>query len=119
MSDMPKWEKAPTDLADRFAAVVDRLGDDATTRRKMFGYPAAFVNGNMATGLFGARWFVRLPVERAGELPGGTDAEPFAPMPGRAMKGYVMVPDEALADDAVLDTWIRAALAFTATLPPK
>jgi TfoX/Sxy family transcriptional regulator of competence genes len=119
MSDMPKWEKAPADLADRFAAVIDRLGDSATTRRKMFGYPAAFVNGNMATGLFGARWFVRLPVERASELPEGTDAEPFAPMPGRPMKGYVMIPGEALADDRVLDDWVRAALAFTATLPPK
>lgn len=119
MSDMPKWEKAPTDLVDRFAAVIDRAGEGQATRRKMFGYPAAFVNGNMATGLFGARWFVRLPVERAAELPGGGDAEPFAPMPGRAMKGYVMIPDEVLADDDRLETWVRAGLAFTGTLPPK
>ena len=30
-------------------------------RKKMFGYPAAFVGGNMATGLFADRWVVRLP----------------------------------------------------------
>ena len=59
----------------------------------MFGYPALFVGGNLATGLFtrtagscGSR--ERTP-PRAVRLPG---RGPFSPMPGRAMKGYGRAP---------------------------
>ena len=40
-------------------SVLDRYPD--AQRKQMFGYPAAFVGGNMATGLFAEQWVVRLP----------------------------------------------------------
>ena len=43
----------------------------------------------------------------------------FQVMPGREMKGFVVVPDEDVADDAHLDAWVSEALDYTATLPPK
>ena len=55
----PSFDKSPLELVERFAAVMDRYPD--AERKKMFGYPAAFVGGNMATGLFADSWVVRLP----------------------------------------------------------
>jgi len=59
--------------------------------RPMFGNLAAFVNGNLFAGLFGEDLFVRLPADESTAVKeqGGRD---FEPMPGRAMKGYVIVP---------------------------
>ncbi|MEO5939408.1 MAG: hypothetical protein ABIZ72_00810, partial [Candidatus Limnocylindrales bacterium] len=58
---MPSMSKSPPALVERFAAVLD--GFPQATRKKMFGYPAAFVGGNLATSLFADRWVVRLPDE--------------------------------------------------------
>ena len=55
---MPTFDKSPVELVERFTAVV--AARPAASVRKMFGYPAAFVNGNMTTGLHQANWFVRL-----------------------------------------------------------
>jgi len=110
------WDKAPDELAQRFAATLDRF--PAAERRLMFGYPAAFVNGNMFTGLFASAWFVRLAPDELQSLhaEGGGDLEP---MPGRPMKGYATLPGPILADDARLHDWVGRALAFTETVPPK
>jgi hypothetical protein len=51
MPDRPTFAKSPPELVARFGAVLDRLASPAVTRRPMFGYPCAWVNGNMATGL--------------------------------------------------------------------
>lgn len=109
------WTKSPQSLIDLFA---ESLPDDPRIeRRKMFGYPAIFVGGNMCAGLFGDRMFARLAPEDRTALPGGGDD--FSPMPGRPMKGYVTVPDEILADEEALAVTLAKAVAFTATLPPK
>ena len=57
--ETPSFDKPPSELVDRFAAVMDAYPE--AERKKMFGYPAAFVGGNMATGLFADKWVVRLP----------------------------------------------------------
>jgi hypothetical protein len=116
---MPTFEKASPELVARFGAVLDRVAGPDVTRRPMFGYPCAWVGGNMATGLFAQTWWVRLSPERlAGVLASG-EGRTFEVMPGRAMKGYAALPDAAVADDAAIDAWVREALAYTATLPPK
>ena len=46
----PNWEKSPADLAERFTATVSAM--PGATVRKMFGYPAGFVNGQLFTGTF-------------------------------------------------------------------
>ena len=40
-------------------------------------------------------------------------------MPGRAMKGYAVMPAPIVADDAQVDAWVGEALAYTASMPPK
>ena len=87
--------------------------------RRMFGYPAAFVNGNLATSLHRANWVVRLPGPAAAELLAIEGAAPFEPMPGRPMRGYVVLPTAIVADDDALAAWVARAIEYTAGLPPK
>jgi hypothetical protein len=81
----PFGQKSPPELVERFEAVTDRF--EGLERRKMFGFPAAFVGGNMVTGLMGDRWHVRLPDEGAAELMTMPDARPFEAVEGRPMRG--------------------------------
>ncbi|MCU0505806.1 MAG: TfoX/Sxy family protein [Chloroflexi bacterium] len=116
-SEKPTFRKSPPELIARFADVAGRHPEGR--QRKMFGYPALFVRGNYAAGLYEDHWVVRLApddLELALSLPGGS---PFSPMPGRGMKGWASLPDDVVADDARLDAWIDRALDFAASLPPK
>ena len=117
--EMPAFTKAPPELVERFAAALDRLASPDVRRRQMFGYPCAFVGGNMATGLFADQWWIRVSEEERAallELPG---TRPLEVMPGRAMGRYVVLPPDLVADDARLDAWLTRALDHTRTLPAK
>jgi TfoX/Sxy family transcriptional regulator of competence genes len=119
MPERPSFEKSTPELVARFQSVLDRHAAPDVTRRPMFGYPCAWIGGNMATGLFAQQWWVRLTEpdrERLLALPG---AHQFEVMPGKAMGRYVVLPDDVVADDAQLDPWIDRALEETRTLPPK
>jgi TfoX/Sxy family transcriptional regulator of competence genes len=93
-------------------------GDPSITLKPMFGNLAAFVNGNMATGLFGEDLFVRLPDDEAAQVrqKGG---RPFEPMPGHAMSGYVMVPASWQKNPDSVRAWINRALTLTRAMPAK
>jgi hypothetical protein len=113
---MPSFSKSPPELVERFNAILDRYPDAG--RKKMFGYPAAFVGGNHATGLFGDRWVVRLPeAEVAAARAAGAGS--FEPMAGRPMKGYVLVPAADVDDDAKIRGWVERGLATAAAMPAK
>jgi hypothetical protein len=110
-------DPSPPELIARFAAILDRFPQ--AQRRKMFGYPAAFVGGNLATGLFGDGWMVRLGPDEADRVVSEGGGLPFEPMPGRRMSGYVLLAREVIADDAAMDAWVDRALAFARSLPAK
>ena len=114
---MSKFEKSSPELIARFDAAAARFPEAA--RRKMFGYPALFVGGNLATGLFAQTWMIRLSDDDRAELLQLPGAAPFEPMAGRQMKGYATLPDEVVADDDALDGWVRRAITFVRTLPAK
>ena len=114
---MPTFEKSPAALIERFDVVAARTPD--AQRRKMFGYPALFVGGNLVTSLFADRWVVRLAPDALATLLATPGAGPFSPMPGRTMRGYGLLPVDVVADDAALDGWITQAISFGRTLPPK
>ena len=119
MPEMPRFEKSSRELVGRFSAVLERVGTPDTTRRPMFGYPCAWIGGNMATGLFAQSWWVRLPPDRLAAVLASGEGHTFEVMPGRPMKGYAALPDSVVADDAQIDAWVSEALAYTATLPAK
>jgi hypothetical protein len=112
----PTFHTAPPALVERFAAVLAGYPD--AERKKMFGYPAAFMGGNMATGLFADRWVVRLPAEEI-EPAKAAGAGSFEPMPGRPMKAFVVIPAADVDDDAAIRRWVERGLAFAASMPPK
>ena len=112
---MPAFTKAPPEIVARFAKATEGLA--GVEQRKMFGYPAAFVGGNMMACVFQDRIMLRLSPDdcaAALALPG---AKRFEPMPGRPMKEYVELPSSTKPADFA--TWVSRALGYVKTLPPK
>ncbi|MGP8075227.1 MAG: TfoX/Sxy family protein [Thermoplasmata archaeon] len=87
--------------------------------KKLFGQPAAFMNGNLFFGVFGEKLFVRLSEadrESARRLPGFVN---FEPMPGRAMSEYFVLPKTVLESPSRSREWVRRSFRYAAGLPPK
>jgi len=117
--EMPKFEKSSPELVARFEAVFARNAAPDITRRQMFGYPCAWIGGNMLSGLFGQEWWVHLSEPDRESLLALPGAHQFEVMPGRAMGRYVVMPPEIADDDGAVDGWLAKAIAFTRSLPPK
>ena len=113
---MPAFSKSPPDLVERFAAILGRYPE--AQQKKMFGYPAAFVGGNMATSLFADRWVVRLTPDEI-EPARAAGAGPFEPMAGRPMKGFVVVPQADVDDDERIVSWVERGIATARAMPAK
>ena len=114
VADSP-WRKPQPELVERFHEMA--AGIDGVEIRKMFGFPAAFVNGNMAFGLYQDSFMVRLPeVDRSARLADGWSL--FEPMAGRPMREYVAMPPEVAAG-ADARFWLERSAAYVSTLPPK
>lgn len=111
------WKKSAPALVERFGAALPV--HPHLVRKPMFGYPAAFVNGNMVCGLFQDSVIVRLGKEGAAAATFTGQAKQFAPMPGRTMTGYVVLSDSDVQDNAALSAWLQRALEYTLTLPAK
>jgi TfoX/Sxy family transcriptional regulator of competence genes len=112
-SPVSKWKPASEAWIDAFDASLP----SNVERRKMFGYPAAFVNGNMAAGLHQDGLVLRLDEkERAALLQIG--GRPFVVM-GRTMAGFVLAPSEFTENRAELKKWLGRSAAYAASLPPK
>jgi TfoX/Sxy family transcriptional regulator of competence genes len=111
-----KWTKVPPENIEAFDAALP-LGP-GIERRKMFGCPAEFVNGNMFCGAHQADILVRLDEAARAKALREPGFAPFTPM-GRPMKEYVCLPRDRTSDAAYLKRWLRRAHDYAATLPPK
>ncbi len=114
MMTMPKPDDASK---ERFRAMLPP--DPRVKARPMFGNIAGFVNGNMFTGLYGDTIFLRLSEEDRVELLREQGARPFAPMAGRPMREYVVVPEAWQSAPERIESWLLRSLAWTASLPEK
>lgn len=77
----------------RFDALAAELVDPpVVTRGKMFGCPGLRVGTKFFAALFEGNLIVKLPRERVYELVGAGAGQPFEPMPGRVMGGWLMLP---------------------------
>lgn len=111
------WAKSPSSLVDLFAACLPEW--PGLERRQMFGYPAAFVNGNMFAGLFQDRAMARLPPRSRAALEAAYGAKPFEPIPGRPMKAYLELPADVLDDEGQFADLLAEAFVFTSAMAPK
>ncbi len=106
---------APPALVTALARVTGR--PRGVEMRKMFGYPAVFVNGNMIAGLIGDRMVIRLAAddrERFLALPG---AAPFIAMKGRVMRQWAVVSPARLRSPARLGRWLVSVRTHGRSMP--
>jgi TfoX/Sxy family transcriptional regulator of competence genes len=102
-------------LADRIRDAL--VGEEGVNERKMFGGLAFKVDGHMICGVVGDDLMLRLG-------PGGADdaleRSHVRPMDftGRPMTGMVFV-EPAGVRGVALQNWLRRAVAFARSLPPK
>jgi TfoX/Sxy family transcriptional regulator of competence genes len=87
--------------------------------KPMFGNFGAFANGQMFAGVFGAAVLVRLSEQDRAEALKLQGAELFAPMKGRPMKEYVVLPPGVLADKAKSKAWVSKSVQYVAAMPAK
>jgi TfoX/Sxy family transcriptional regulator of competence genes len=112
-----KWEMPSEDLMDYLAAKLENVKYE---KRKMFGQFAFFLNGNMFTGVFQSKIFLRFPQESKREI---MELHPeichFEPRKGQIMKEYVTIPPEIVANDQLLDQLLHSSVAYVSGLPSK
>ncbi len=114
-SPVRKWGPAPVAWLRVFSDVSAGLGES----RKMFGYPCAFVNGNMFAGLHEVGLVIRLPETERQTFLKLKGASQFEPMPGRFMREYVVAPADMAGHPEVVAKWIRKAYEYGSSLPAK
>lgn len=108
------WTKSPAELVQAFDAVVPPVAE----RRQMFGFPCAFVGGNLCFGLFQDQFMVRLDEKgRFDAMKLG--AEKFEPMAGRPMREYVVLPQRIVSSPKQLEKWVARSVSYVGALPVK
>ena len=111
------WTKSPQSLIDLFEKSVP--SGTSVSRRKMFGYPAAFANGNLFVGLHQNDFIIRLSEKDRARFSAEFGEPRFEPMPGRPMREYVRLPEELLADPRRRASWISLSLRYAEAIAPK
>ena len=103
-------------LASRIRSVLARKKN--IEEKKMFGCICFFLNGHAMVGVWNDRLIARLgPDEGEAAL-----REPHVgefDITGRAMKGWVTVAAEGLADEEAVKEWVQRAVKFVGKLPAK
>jgi TfoX/Sxy family transcriptional regulator of competence genes len=111
------WTKSPQSLIDLFDKSVPPGAN--ISRRKMFGYPAAFANGNLFIGLHQNDFIMRLSEQDRARFSAEFGERTFEPMVGRPMREYVRLPEELLTDPRKRASWINLSLRYAETIAPK
>jgi TfoX/Sxy family transcriptional regulator of competence genes len=111
------WKKSSLELTDIFYNSLPK--DELVEQRKMFGYPCAFVQGNMFAGLHQENMAVRLPEPSREAMTRLKGAGQFEPLPGRIMKEYITVPETVLKDPKELAKLVLEAFEYALSLKAK
>jgi len=111
------WTKSPQSLIDLFDKSVP--SSVTVSRRRMFGYPAAFANGNLFIGLHQNDFIMRLSEEDRTRFSAEYGERIFEPMKGRRMREYVRLPEELLTDARKRAPWIKQSLEYAKGIKPK
>lgn len=117
MHGMPKFRKSAPETVLRFEAALPRTAE--VEPRQMFGYRAAFVNGNFFTGLFEDDVVMRLPGGIKERLPALAEAAGFNPMGGKPMRDWWLVPAPLSTDERRLTELLATAFEEVRRLPAK
>src|SRR5574341_310237 len=112
-----KWKKPSEKMTEFFDAILP--GSSKVERKKMFGCPVGFINGNMFMGLHNDKIILKLGENEREGFIREYNAEIFEPMPGRKMREYVVIPENLLTDISSLKTWCEKSYEYASKLKPK
>jgi TfoX/Sxy family transcriptional regulator of competence genes len=116
---MADWAKKDEALIER---VLGLLSVAPVRSKSMFGNTAWFLESNdlMFTGAWGDGIMVRVGAKRTAELIESGDADSFDTLGNnKAMKEYVLLNSDRIAEDEDLLNWLNEASEFAGSLPPK
>lgn len=102
--------------ADRVRTVLKRTR--GLSEKKMFGGIAFLVNGHMACGVLEQTLVLRLGNEGAAKALREEHTRPMD-FTGKPMKSMLYVEPAGFRNADALKSWIKRALTFTRSLPPK
>jgi TfoX/Sxy family transcriptional regulator of competence genes len=103
--------------SERLDSTLAALLPRQAVRRQMFGGTGYALDGNMVCGVYKNFLILRLGAEQAAEAlrqPGVKTLD----ITGKPMKGWVMIPETELTDEATA-RWVEKARAFVKSLPAK
>ena len=112
-----KWKRPSERMIEFFDAILP--GDSRVERKKMFGCPVGFINGNMFMGLHNDRIILRLSEKERENFIREHNAQIFEPMPGRKMREYIVVPERLLMNVTTLKAWCEKSYEYASKLKPK
>ena len=114
--NMPKFIKSDSETITLFEDLIQGIEGE---RKKMFGYPTLFINGNMLAGTFENRLFFRVRIEeQKNYLDKNGAIKVFEPMKNRKMKEYLEIGCEK-AERGILEDLIREAKEYVRGMVPK
>ena len=112
-----KWRKSPEELISFLAEITKDINCQP---RKMFGYPAYFINNNMFLCAFQENLIIRLSEkEKAKVLKQYKNVTEFEPVSGRVMKEYVAIPESLYRDKTAFPKILSMSVKYVSSLPPK
>ena len=105
------------ELADRIRDHVQ--GEPGLSEKRMFGGLAFLVHGNMAVAASGqGGLMVRVDPAESARLVKTSTATPMV-MKGRAMAGWLRVPDKDVRTKPQLRKWVTIGTTYAGSLPAK
>jgi TfoX/Sxy family transcriptional regulator of competence genes len=116
-SPSSQWKPSPEGLVRTFQQAIQSIPE--VQAKKMFGYPAAFIDGHLFAGLHQDSMILRLSDDDQATFLKQKGSRVFEPMAGRPMRGFVVVPPSMIESDEHLSKWIARAHSYTKSLPPK
>lgn len=112
-----KFRKPDEGLSELLEETVSSF---ACQKRKMFGSPVYFVNGNMFAGVHQDSIFLRLSEkDRENIFKSNDEATQFEPLGGRVMREYMVIPDSIHDHPEEFNRWLGVSYDYVASLPPK
>ena len=103
-------------LAQRIRPLL--AGLDGIVEKRMFGGIGFMVQGNMACGVHKGELIVRVGPDRDAESLARPHARQFD-MPGRPMRGWVVIAEPGFAQDTDLRRWVQWGVDHALSLPAK
>ena len=88
------------------------------TKKVMFGGVGYMLKGDMAFGIHQQALLIRTSAEQAEQLLKQEYVSVFA-LTGRPMKGWLLVAPGGIKTDTQLSDYLRLAVDYASTLPPK